>query len=62
MPSSALALNFSHTRGTPKKKVGRTSRRFCGTDSTESAKYTCPPSISGAWSDSTCSAMCDSGR
>ncbi len=31
------AWNFSHTRGTPKKAVGRTSRRFSSSLSMDSA-------------------------
>ena len=36
--ASARALNFSHTRGTPKNTVGRTSRRLSGSFSKLSAK------------------------
>ena len=56
------AWNFSQMRGTPKITVGCTSRRFSGTFSIDSAKYTVAPLVAGMWIDTICSAMCDSGR
>ncbi len=40
---STPASSFSQIRGTAKKKVGCTSRRFCGTVSIDSAKLTWMP-------------------
>jgi hypothetical protein len=53
---------FSHTRGTPKNTVGRTSRRLSGRASRLSAKYVQPPTAVGMKSETHCSAMCESGR
>ena len=37
---STPASSFSQMRGTPNRMVGCTSRRFCGTVSIDSAKFT----------------------
>ena len=53
---------FSHTRGTPRKRCGRTSRRFSGSFSRLSAKWTQAPVASESRCETTCSAMWESGR
>ena len=62
-PAACMAACiFSHTRGTPKKKCGRTSRRFSPSFSRLSANRTAAPAAIGVCSETTCSAMWESGR
>jgi hypothetical protein len=56
------AWNFSQIRGTPKNTVGCTSFKLSATRSSDSAKYTAPPTEIGTWIENICSAICDSGR
>ena len=59
---SIPASSFSQIRGTPKRMVGCTSRRFCGTVSIDSAKLTWVPAAALNQVVKIRSATCESGR